>query len=103
MKEVRPLCECGSLAKRNGKNVDGTSRFKKLCNQCECRKYNLRGHGYKMHKLKCCQICNFIAERSCQMDVDHIDGDHKNDKLENLQTLCANCHRLKSQMDRERK
>ena len=29
-------------------------------------------------------------------DIDHIDGNHKNNNIENLQTLCANCHRLKT-------
>ena len=32
----------------------------------------------------------------CQLDVDHIDGNHNNDEEVNLQTLCANCHRLKT-------
>lgn len=34
----------------------------------------------------------------CQLDVDHIDGNHSNNKLSNLQTLCANCHRLKTHL-----
>jgi len=32
----------------------------------------------------------------CQLDVDHKDGDRKNNLESNLQTLCANCHRLKT-------
>jgi 5-methylcytosine-specific restriction endonuclease McrA len=38
---------------------------------------------------------------SCQLDVDHIDGDHDNNDPENLQTLCANCHRLKTQIQKD--
>jgi 5-methylcytosine-specific restriction endonuclease McrA len=34
-----------------------------------------------------------------QLDVDHIDGNHANDDPSNLQTLCANCHRLKTQVN----
>ena len=30
------------------------------------------------------------------LDVDHIDGNHKNNKRENLQTLCKCCHAYKS-------
>ncbi|CAL9981083.1 HNH endonuclease [Vibrio phage D69] len=28
--------------------------------------------------------------------VVHIDGNHSNNSIDNLQTLCANCHRLKT-------
>ncbi len=28
------------------------------------------------------------------MDVHHVNGNHSDNRLENLQTLCANCHRL---------
>lgn len=47
-----------------------------------------------------CTRCGFIAENPCQLDIDHIDGDRYNNSMENLQTLCANCHRLKSINDR---
>lgn len=43
-----------------------------------------------------CGRCGFIAENKCQLDVDHIDGDKNNSDPSNLQTLCANCHRLKT-------
>jgi predicted HNH restriction endonuclease len=49
---------------------------------------------YGKHKDKVCERCGFIAVHSCQLDVHHIDGIHGNDDLKNLQTLCANCHRL---------
>jgi 5-methylcytosine-specific restriction endonuclease McrA len=32
------------------------------------------------------------------LDVDHIDGDRFNNDPANLQTLCANCHRLKTHL-----
>jgi len=31
-----------------------------------------------------------------QLDVDHIDGNKKNNDISNLMTLCANCHRYKT-------
>jgi 5-methylcytosine-specific restriction endonuclease McrA len=43
-----------------------------------------------------CTRCGFVPEHPCQIDIDHIDGDHFNNTLSNLQPLCANCHRLKS-------
>src|SRR3954469_6608676 len=42
-----------------------------------------------------CERCGFKGE-PCQLDRDHIDGDRSNHEPENIQTLCANCHRLKS-------
>lgn len=51
---------------------------------------------YTKYKDSYCIRCGFIPEDSCQLDVDHIDGNHSNNEPDNLQTLCANCHRLKS-------
>lgn len=51
---------------------------------------------YLKHRKEYCERCGFVAEHRCQLDVDHIDGNHKNDDPTNLRTLCANCHRLKS-------
>lgn len=37
----------------------------------------------------------------CQLDIDHVDGDHTNNNPINLQTLCANCHRLKTFLNKD--
>jgi len=42
-----------------------------------------------------CARCGFVGV-PCQMDLDHINGDRTDHRPENLQTLCSNCHRLKS-------
>jgi hypothetical protein len=47
-------------------------------------------------KSDTCIRCGFQAEDRCQMDLDHIDGDRRNHVVDNMQTLCSNCHRLKS-------
>jgi len=52
--------------------------------------------AYQKHPKPMCILCGFIPEDPCQIDIDHIDGNYKNDNKENLQALCANCHRLKS-------
>jgi hypothetical protein len=67
------------------------------CNEAE-KKWSQSGHTYiyRKHKKDHCERCKFIPVHPCQLDVDHIDGNHENHKPENLQTLCANCHRLKT-------
>jgi hypothetical protein len=57
-----------------------------------------QNYRYRKFKKNECELCRFMAVDMCQLDVDHIDGDHLNDDPLNLQTLCANCHRLKSRL-----
>lgn len=64
-------------------------------------KLKLRRKPYILHKKDHCEYCNFIPIHTCQLDVDHIDGNHKNNNISNLQTLCANCHRLKTHMNED--
>ena len=53
-----------------------------------------------MKRVKC-EFCGFIPIHECQLDVDHIDGDKTNNEKSNLQTLCSNCHRLKTFLQRK--
>ena len=48
-----------------------------------------------------CEVCGFEAVNKCQLDIDHIDGNAKNNDFSNLQILCANCHRLKTLMNKD--
>ncbi|MEK7112819.1 MAG: HNH endonuclease [Patescibacteria group bacterium] len=60
-----------------------------------------RKKPYQKYRKSNCEKCGFIPIQFCQLEVDHIDGNHKNNSIENLQTLCANCHRLKSFLNGE--
>lgn len=106
----RPNCiRCQAhQSKRNGKSKEGFIKYSKYCTHCEMAVYNQttstgRAFGYKLHKKTKCEKCGFVPEHPCQLDVDHIDGDCSNNEIKNLQTLCANCHRLKTYQDGNKK
>lgn len=52
------------------------------------RNWLIRKHGHK------CQVC-FLSEwldRKIPLELDHIDGNKKNNSEDNLRLLCPNCH-----------
>lgn len=104
----RPLCNCGNLCKPNGvSKVTGETKYYKVCSSC-LRKRNKQGNIENSTlrtqrailsataKKGYCESCGFIPEHPCQLDLDHIDEDRTNNDPSNHQTLCANCHRLKT-------
>ena len=56
---------------------------------------------HRLHKKKTCETCGFVPMHPCQLDVDHIDGNHNNNEESNLQTICKNCHALKTQRNKD--
>lgn len=49
-----------------------------------------------------CELCGFQAVDVCQLDVDHIVPKSRGGAVSdpnNLQVICANCHRLKSRQE----
>ncbi len=67
--------------------------------------YCFNGSKVNSHKLKRVLIRDGIKEEKCEMcgisewmghpvvlELDHIDSNHNNNELENLQILCPNCH-----------
>ena len=90
----RPDCRiCGKPAASRG-IIKGRREYRRICEQC-------RQYKYKRHKKDHCEECGFIPQWSGQLDVDHIDGDKKNNEPANLKTLCANCHRLKTHLSKD--
>lgn len=68
------------------------------------RKHNLsvkmRQKPYIKYRADKCRRCGFVPENICQLTVDHIDSNHDNNDVTNLQTLCHNCHNLKSWIEK---
>ena len=91
--------------------MKGRGLFKAICKRCHKAAYQdrekanryeaVRRHPYKAHRKGVCEECGFVPVHPCQLDVDHRDGDKRNDDPANLQTLCANCHRLKTFLNKD--
>lgn len=47
--------------------------------------------GYKKYKCECCGISDWNSKR-IGLELNHIDGNSGNHRLENLEILCPNCH-----------
>ena len=85
-------CSCGNL--RETRSSKGTLR--PTCSSCRRKPW----HQFKKDQ---CECCGFVPVWKGQLDVDHIDGNKKNNSPDNLQTLCANCHRLKTFLNGDHK
>ena len=49
--------------------------------------------GYKESKCELCGISEWMG-KPVKLQLHHIDGDHDNNELSNLQILCPNCHAM---------
>lgn len=112
--KYRPICpKCGvnyrSFNRFSPK--DGRPLYKSICTSCEREKNGrmrtpkkgIKEAFYRKKRDLTCDICGFKAEHHCQLDVDHIDGNHDNNDPSNHQILCANCHRLKTLRNKDYK
>ncbi len=52
--------------------------------------YSYRAIAFRHYGMKC-ESCDYDKIK-CALEVHHIDGNRKNNNLDNLIVLCANCH-----------
>lgn len=124
----RPFCKVEGCTDRvttaTGCRKDGTAYLRKKCWQHI--QYDLaikRGFNsitelvnsrspYRKHRKTYCEnidgrlgfVCTTTIldeAQGAQLDVDHRDGNKKNNNDENLQTLCASCHRYKTWKEKD--
>lgn len=83
---------------------------KRTCKQKASLVRNYGATGAKVNFRKACRnkldftkcsFCGFVPIHKCQLDIDHIDGDRNNNHIDNFQILCANCHRLKTHINKD--
>lgn len=66
-----------------------------LDNKHPIQSYKLKNKLLKAKLLEYnCVICGIVNwnNKSIALELDHIDGDNKNNNLKNLRILCPNCH-----------
>lgn len=62
-------------------------------------KSRLIREGYKEAKCEKCGLTEWLGEE-ITLDLDHINRNNSDNRLENLQILCPNCHRQKTSKDK---
>lgn len=109
-RERRPCAVCGTivaLAKQIycSQRCHRTAEFERRRNQLEagqyCDVYNCNGfvRKYLIHRYgERCSQCGWDKRHPktgrVPVEVEHIDGDWRNNRVENLTLLCPNCHSL---------
>ena len=92
----KSVCKyCGKPGMSHGRSLYDKQLYKKICGRCDAQ-IKRTGYPYGIHKKSVCEKCGFVPVNPCQLCVDHVDGDKMNNDLDNLQTLCHNCHFLKT-------
>ena len=71
--------------------------------------YKNSTHPYRKFRKDYCENidgrlgfnCNYSVVWAGILDVDHINGDPRDHREENLQTLCKNCHSIKTNVSKD--
>jgi hypothetical protein len=91
----------------NPRDNAGNGNYHILCSSHHKAKYRMADWDYKIYRKDYCENidgrigykCTSTIVMDAQLTVDHIDGDNENNQLNNLQTLCFNCHAVKTRIN----
>jgi hypothetical protein len=99
----RPKCivaGCGRPQSYIKKNLDGTLKLRNFCSKHHKVRTKLKGIKENYCENEDGHLgfgpCIATIVDSCQLHVDHVDGNRYNDSPANLRTYCANCHAVKT-------
>lgn len=97
----RPICKKCGIYPCTSKGYYASGE-RKWCNKCSGCKKGRKGSNARARHLKDkCGNCGFVPIHEIQLQVDHVDGNRRNNHPSNFQTLCANCHTLKTYVSRD--
>lgn len=84
----------GGRAHKTGQHKPASDYlYKGSCINPHLLKLKLIRDGIKIAKCESCQASNWLSG-SVPLELHHINGDRYDNRLENLQLLCPNCHAL---------
>lgn len=102
--------ECSMVGCNKPRDNAGNGNYHSLCSVHHKEKYLMSGWNYRQYRKDYCENidgrfgfkCTTTIIMDAQLTVDHIDGDNKNNNLSNLQTLCFDCHVIKTNVNGDR-
>ena len=107
----RPSCVnigCDRKVHISGYSSTGRPRYRPVCAMCHKAHSCARPGVIGVKKDYCENVdgrlgfeCTATIVHYRQLDMDHIDGNHYNNVAENIQSLCKNCHSMKSYFEKD--
>ena len=110
--KYRPTClshGCDKFVAYSTKTSTGLPVWRPHCSRCHQASggRNTFARGVRSAKKDYCEnidgrlgfTCTSAIIGSCQLDLDHIDGNHFHNVPENIQTICKNCHSWKTKVE----